>query len=79
MRISLGGFAETRDGGETWQTVREGLEENAYLWGLAADPADSDTLVASAAVGKIAAAAVRAKSGKRPVTISVGSAKLPEL
>src|SRR5262249_2940251 len=50
VRISLGGFAETRDGGETWQTLREGLEENAYLWGLAADPADPDTLVASAAV-----------------------------
>jgi hypothetical protein len=34
-------------------TLRDGLEENAYLWGLAADPADLDTLVASAAVGLI--------------------------
>jgi hypothetical protein len=51
VRMSLGGFAETRDGGDSWQTMRDGLEENAYLWGLAADAADPDTLVASAAVG----------------------------
>jgi hypothetical protein len=38
-----------------------------------------DTDYFRAAVGKIAGAAVRAKSGKRTVTISVGSAKVPEL
>jgi hypothetical protein len=51
VRMTLGGFAETHDGGATWRTMRDGLEENAYLWGLAVDPADPDTLVASAAVG----------------------------
>jgi photosystem II stability/assembly factor-like uncharacterized protein len=42
-----GGFAESRDGGTTWQRDDDGLAWR-YLWGLAADPADPETLVVSA-------------------------------
>jgi hypothetical protein len=42
-----GGFAESHDGGESWRRYDEGLRYT-YLWGLAADPGDPDTLVVSA-------------------------------
>lgn len=48
--MTKGGFAETRDGGNTWETVAEGLQHH-YLWGLAVDPGDPDTIVVSAARG----------------------------
>lgn len=41
-----GGFAESFDGGTTWQGADEGLPWH-YLWGLAVDPADPTTLVVS--------------------------------
>lgn len=44
---SGGGFTETRDGGATWQRADDGLDWR-YLWGLAADPADPETLIVSA-------------------------------
>lgn len=53
--ITEGGYAETRDGGATWQRHAEGLEKNHYLWEVAVDPADPDTMIASAAIGPIQA------------------------
>ncbi len=44
------GFVESDDGGETWYRSGEGLQHH-YLWSVAADPADSATLVISAARG----------------------------
>ncbi|WP_252312418.1 hypothetical protein [Sinobaca sp. H24] len=43
-----GGYAESFDGGTTWQTVNEGLRPYNYLISVAVDPADADTVVASA-------------------------------
>lgn len=45
-----GGYAESRDGGDTWIGLDEGLDRR-YVWGLAADTADPDTIVVSAAPG----------------------------
>lgn len=42
-----GGFAESFDGGTTWQGDDSGLRWH-YLWGLAVDPVDPTTLVVSA-------------------------------
>jgi photosystem II stability/assembly factor-like uncharacterized protein len=42
------GFVESRDGGDTWERPSTGLEHH-YLWGLAVDPGDPETLVVSAA------------------------------
>jgi hypothetical protein len=44
------GFAESHDGGTTWERPSAGLQHH-YLWGLAVDPADPNTLVISAAAG----------------------------
>lgn len=44
------GYAESTDGGETWTHPQEGLEHR-YVWGLAVDAADPDTVVVSAASG----------------------------
>jgi photosystem II stability/assembly factor-like uncharacterized protein len=44
------GYAESTDGGESWQHPQDGLEHR-YVWGLAVDPGDPDTVVASAASG----------------------------
>ncbi len=49
--LTQGGYAETRDGGATWETQTEGLEQHHYFWGLAIDPADPDTIVMSGAIG----------------------------
>jgi photosystem II stability/assembly factor-like uncharacterized protein len=45
-----GGYAESRDGGETWRGDDAGLQHH-YLWGLAVSPGDPETLVVSAAHG----------------------------
>lgn len=45
-----GGYAESRDGGATWRGDEDGLAHH-YLWGLAVDPADPDTILVSAARG----------------------------
>ena len=42
------GYAESRDGGETWERFFEGLKHH-YLWGVAVDPADPETVLVSAA------------------------------
>jgi photosystem II stability/assembly factor-like uncharacterized protein len=44
------GFVESRDGGATWQRPDVGLRHH-YLWSVAVDPTDPDTLVISAAHG----------------------------
>lgn len=48
------GYAETADGGESWRALERGLE-HGYVWGLAVDPGDPDTVVVSAATGARAA------------------------
>lgn len=45
-----GGFAESHDGGDTWRGHDEGRRHH-YLWGLAADPADPNTLMVSGSPG----------------------------
>lgn len=44
------GFAQSDDGGDSWYRPGEGLRHH-YLWSVAIDPADPDTLVISAANG----------------------------
>ena len=44
------GYAESEDGGETWTHVEDGLA-HGYVWGLAVDPGDPETVIASAASG----------------------------
>ena len=43
------GYAESPDGGDTWLRPDEGLRHH-YLWGVAVDPADPDTILVSAAM-----------------------------
>ena len=45
-----GGFAESHDGGATWQGFDSGLTRT-YVWGLAVDPGDPGTAVVSASPG----------------------------
>lgn len=42
------GFWMSRDGGETWERPATGLRHH-YLWGLAVDPGNADTVLVSAA------------------------------
>jgi photosystem II stability/assembly factor-like uncharacterized protein len=44
------GFVQSDDGGDTWYRPDNGLDYH-YLWSVAADPADPNTLVISAAPG----------------------------
>jgi photosystem II stability/assembly factor-like uncharacterized protein len=44
------GFVQSDNGGDSWYRPDEGLQHH-YLWSVAADPADPDTLVISAAHG----------------------------
>jgi len=44
------GFAMSHDGGDTWERPSAGLQHH-YLWGLAVDPDNPDTLIISAADG----------------------------
>jgi len=44
------GYAESMDGGESWDHPQEGLDHR-YVWSVAADPGDPDTVVVSAASG----------------------------
>jgi photosystem II stability/assembly factor-like uncharacterized protein len=67
-----GGYAESRDGGATWSGYDEGLTRR-YVWGLAVDPADPETVVVSAAPGageahnpQRAEAAIYRRSGRSP-------------
>lgn len=49
-----GGFAESQDGGATWQGDDRGRRDH-YLWGLAVDPGDPQTVLVSASPGPGAA------------------------
>ncbi len=44
------GYSESPDAGASWERYAEGLAHH-YLWGLAVDPADPDTVLVSAATG----------------------------
>jgi hypothetical protein len=44
------GYAESRDAGLTWTRHADGLRHH-YLWSIAVDPADPDTVVVSGAHG----------------------------
>ena len=53
-----GGFAESHDGGATWQRDDMGALEarrHHYLWGLAVDPGNSATVILSGSPGPMAA------------------------
>lgn len=45
-----GGYAESLDGGATWHRYDAGLR-HSYLWGLAIDPGNPETVIVSAATG----------------------------
>lgn len=56
------GYAETRDGGETWEHPQDGLDHR-YCWSVAVDPGDPDAVLLSAASGAYSAhTASRAES-----------------
>ncbi len=66
------GFVQSEDGGQTWHRPDEGLDYH-YLWSVAADSADPNTLVVSAAPGpqeahnpKFAQSAIYRRSGGGP-------------
>jgi hypothetical protein len=68
------GFVQSNDGGESWYRPDDGLNYH-YLWSIAADPANPDTLVTSAAPGprqahahtpKLAESALYRRSGAGP-------------
>jgi photosystem II stability/assembly factor-like uncharacterized protein len=44
------GYAESEDGGESWERPQEGLEHR-YCWSVAVDPGDPDTVLVSSAAG----------------------------
>jgi len=44
------GYAESRDGGDTWTYPQSGLDHR-YCWSIALDPGDPETVVVSAASG----------------------------
>jgi photosystem II stability/assembly factor-like uncharacterized protein len=48
------GYAESTDAGERWEHPQDGLEHR-YVWSVAVDPADPDTVLVSAATGASAA------------------------
>ncbi len=48
------GYAESDDRGATWDHPQAGLDHR-YVWGLAVDPGDPDTVIVSAAAGAGAA------------------------
>lgn len=44
------GYAESHDGGDTWEHPQDGLDHR-YVWSVAPDPGDPDTVLVSAASG----------------------------
>jgi photosystem II stability/assembly factor-like uncharacterized protein len=44
------GYAESGDAGASWRRISEGLR-HPYLWSVAVDPGDPETVVVSAASG----------------------------
>ncbi len=83
VEMKAGGFAESMDGGKTWERKDDGLDKGHYLWSIAVDPADPDTIVASASIGPMQAQNIgpaqsfitRREKGKPWERVTVG---LPE-
>jgi photosystem II stability/assembly factor-like uncharacterized protein len=46
------GYFESRDGGNTWKQLEEGLRHK-YLWSVAADSGDADNVIVSAAASPL--------------------------
>ena len=74
------GFVQSDNGGDTWYRPDEGLNHH-YLWSVAVDPADPDTLVISAAHGpqqahnpRSAASAVYRRSHSSPLATGASRA-----
>src|SRR5699024_10304931 len=44
-----GGYAQSKDNGETWETINDGLEPSKYLVNLEIDSGNPDVVLASAA------------------------------
>lgn len=71
--LSVGrGYAESPDAGGSWQRFSDGLTDH-YLWGLAVDQADPETVIVSAASGvrqahssEVAESAIYRREGGRP-------------
>ena len=66
------GYNESWDGGNTWEQPDEGIDHN-YLWSVAVDPGDADTIVVSAAhspasahVPRNAESTVYRRAGRNP-------------
>jgi photosystem II stability/assembly factor-like uncharacterized protein len=55
------GFNESFDGAETWQRPDEGLQRH-YLWSVAVDPANVDTIVVSASHSPMEAHSTQART-----------------
>lgn len=55
------GYAESRDGGETWEHPQEGLDHR-YVWSVAVDRGDPATVLVSSASGAYAAHSQPAES-----------------
>lgn len=49
------GFAESFDGGDSWEKFNDGLGDYTYMVDVAADPGDADTMIASVATGPYSA------------------------
>ncbi len=69
------GYNESQDGGESWQRPDEGLQHH-YLWGVAVDPADPETIVVSASSSPFVAHYTNPEAGRRPVG-AAGSRQVP--
>ena len=65
------GYNESPDGGETWQRPDEGLRHH-YLWSVAVDPADPETIVISASSSPFAAHYTNAETTQRPAWAAGG-------
>ena len=70
------GYAESLDGGESWDHPQQGLEHR-YVWGLAVDPGDPDVRLVSAAHG--ASGAHRANAADSHVYRKTGDTPWEEL
>ncbi|HEX6507743.1 MAG TPA: hypothetical protein VF221_08945, partial [Chloroflexota bacterium] len=71
-----GGYAESRDGGSTWQRFDEGLTRR-YVWGLAIDPRNPDVMLVSAASGPREAHG--SQTGEAAIYRRVGNAPWEEI
>ncbi|WP_439028521.1 hypothetical protein [Haloarchaeobius sp. DT45] len=78
------GYAESDDGGETWDQPQDGLDHR-YCWSVAVDPGNPDVRLVSAADGAYAAhrketaeSYVYRKIGDRPWSVAMRGLPAPE-